>query len=193
MVYIRSPHFEKDPHNDGHDHEAFLVTTREIKAGEELLWPYNASQHYRSLAPEPASPSHLTPPTSSKAHKKAVPNAVCVSASQAVPTVAARKKADVAASVSAAQAADALVAAVPTTASRKRTAVTASVSAAQAADARVAAVPTASRKRTAGGLYDPDCKCPDQKSKCKLGYCWFLGGRVVESRRRLREPTHYEP
>ncbi len=46
---------EADPHNDGHDHEAFLVTTRPVRAGEELMWSYSVSQSHRSIAQEPAS------------------------------------------------------------------------------------------------------------------------------------------
>jgi hypothetical protein len=30
---------------------------------------------------------------------------------------------------------------------------------------------------------DPDCICPGG-TKCKMGFCWFLGGRVVLTRRR---------
>ena len=32
---------------NGHDREGFLVTTRDIQPGEELLWFYNTSQPYR--------------------------------------------------------------------------------------------------------------------------------------------------
>jgi hypothetical protein len=46
---------EADPHNDGHDHEAFLVTTRPVRAGEELMWSYNVSQSHRSIAQVPTN------------------------------------------------------------------------------------------------------------------------------------------
>jgi hypothetical protein len=32
---------------NGHDHEGFLVATRDIQPGEELLWYYNSAQPYR--------------------------------------------------------------------------------------------------------------------------------------------------
>ena len=51
MVWIKSPHMIADPHNDGHDHEGFLVTTRPVKKDEELLWSYSVSQNHRSVAP----------------------------------------------------------------------------------------------------------------------------------------------
>lgn len=52
-MYVPSPHFEKDVHQDGHDHEAFLVTTRPVTAGEELLWSYSVTQSHRKIAPDP--------------------------------------------------------------------------------------------------------------------------------------------
>jgi hypothetical protein len=52
-VYIPSPHFEKDLHQDGYDHEAFLVTTRPVTEGEELLWSYSVTQTHRKIAPDP--------------------------------------------------------------------------------------------------------------------------------------------
>ena len=50
MVYIRSPHLQKDPHKDGHDHEAFLIAKRAIKKGEELMWSYSVAQSHRRIA-----------------------------------------------------------------------------------------------------------------------------------------------
>ncbi len=32
---------------NGHDHEGFLVATKDIQPGEELLWYYNSAQPYR--------------------------------------------------------------------------------------------------------------------------------------------------
>ncbi len=49
-VYIRSPHLQKDPHKDGHDHEAFLIAKRAIKKGEELMWSYSVAQSHRRIA-----------------------------------------------------------------------------------------------------------------------------------------------
>jgi hypothetical protein len=115
----------------------------------------------------------------------------------AVPATAAPKKA-AAAIVAAARAADALAAAVLAAAPKKAAAATVAV--ARAADALAAAVPaTAAPKKAAaatvaakrsdsatdGGL-DPDCLCPGE-TKCKLGSCWFYGGRLQLSRRRIHE------
>jgi hypothetical protein len=47
LVWVRSPHLEANPHNDGRAHEVFLVTTRPVRAGEELMWSYNVAQSHR--------------------------------------------------------------------------------------------------------------------------------------------------
>ena len=89
MEYIISPHFEKDLHNDGHDREAFLVATREIQEGEELLWSYSITQSYRSVASEPAQgpDSQESPPMRAllKAAAPKLPNFPKKPSTQALP------------------------------------------------------------------------------------------------------------
>ena len=52
MVWVRSPHLDADPHNDGRAHEAILISTRPVRAGEELMWSYSLAQSHRSIAKE---------------------------------------------------------------------------------------------------------------------------------------------
>ena len=77
-----------------------------------------------------------------------------------------------AANVAAAQAAVALAAVVPAAAPKK---------------AAAATPPTAKRSVSASddGL-DPDCLCPGE-TRCRMGSCWFYGGRVQLTRRRLEQ------
>ena len=54
MIWLKSAamaylHASGGQLGNGHDHEGFLVTTRDIQPGEELLWFYNTSQPYRVL------------------------------------------------------------------------------------------------------------------------------------------------
>lgn len=35
--------------NNGQDCEGFLIATRDIQPGEELLWKYDCSQSYRTM------------------------------------------------------------------------------------------------------------------------------------------------
>ncbi len=44
--------------------------------------------------------------------------------------------------------------------------------------------PATATTNTSADVLDPDCLC-DGFQKCKQGFCWFLGGRVLLSARRV--------
>jgi hypothetical protein len=63
VEWVLSPHMPQDIHKDGNDMDGFLVTTRRIKKGEELLWYYDVSQSHRSGEPEPVCSTSAIVPT----------------------------------------------------------------------------------------------------------------------------------
>jgi hypothetical protein len=113
LKWVPAPDLPADVVNNIADCECFVVCTRPIKKGEELLWNYPFAHHM-----SPAKP-------------------VNASKKQAVKCAAPAP-----------------------------------------APATVLAISTV----TPDGL-DADCLCPGD-TKCKMGFCWFLGDRILHSRRR---------
>jgi hypothetical protein len=118
LEWVPAPDLPPDAVNNLSNCECFVVCTRPIKIGEELLWNYPFSHHL--------SPAKLTV---GKGCTPAVKSAV------------------------------------------KRPAPTQKVT-----------LPSTRERDLIFGL-DPDCLCPGD-TKCKMGFCWFLGNRVALTRRR---------
>ena len=77
MEWILSPHFSPDLLNNNNDKEGFLVTTRFIKAGEELMWPYNvAAQSHRNSNPGQEVVTAVDPPIRPEAHLRLLAQAI---------------------------------------------------------------------------------------------------------------------
>ena len=127
LKWVPAPDLPADVVNNICDCECFVVSTRPIKKGEELLWNYPFA-HHLSPAQAKTAVRRLPALAPDLAHPAPAP-AVKPSEKQAVK--------------------------------------------------RPAPAPS---PETPDGL-DADCLCPGD-TKCKLGFCWFLGGRLVQSRRR---------
>jgi hypothetical protein len=79
-MHIRSPHAANNSSKsleNGHDLEAWLVTTRIIEPDEELLWYYDCTQGYRtrSVTPVPAEANEAKTAPEANVSKKAAAEA----------------------------------------------------------------------------------------------------------------------
>jgi hypothetical protein len=229
LLWLPAPDLPRDGVNKYGDCECFVVCTRRIEVGDELLWNYPFAHHLSpipishpkklqqenkinliakaaSVAKAIAVPSpHPIAKTASVAKAIAVPSprpiakAASVAKAIAVPSPhPIAKAASVAKAIAvpsprpiAKAASVAKAIAVP---SPRPIAKTASVLKAiavppgkkRALDCTKPVVKsvTSDRQPRMDPELDPDCVCPG--SKCKLGKCWFFGGREMNASRKRK-------
>jgi hypothetical protein len=167
--WVPAPDLPPDPINHIANCECFMIATRDIDINEELLWNYPIAHHLspanRQRGPQPQRQMQNAPVSAD-----AVVGSAPSHASSRPP------QRDIPSSMPPAAASG------PTASKRARRGSSISSPPKQRLGQR-RKIPDDKDKDEEEKL-DPLCVCPNQEKKCKMGRCWFYGGRTIQGKRR---------
>ena len=175
MKWVESPEFLPDSVNHISNCVAFLICTQDIEFGVEMRWKYPFVTH---MSPKQSATISGAAKALAAAKTAAAQEAAAAKDAAAAKTAAAKAST---ASQSAAVAKG--VSATKTAAAKSSATAAKGAAAAKTAPAKNVA---AAKDELEPRDEDPDCLCDG--NKCKLGFCWYLNGRVVAKRFRHASP-----